>query len=122
MKIIGIGASNLDDFDSMRQSMFFVQEYMDGGSLKDKVIAQMMERTKEVYSMQDALQWLIEIASAVHYLHAVCRPMIIHRDLKLENILLTGDPPVVSDVHAHLLSLYAIIAACSESGPYFHNV
>lgn len=32
--------------------------------------------------MPDALRWSINIASAMHYLHSVCRPMIIHRDLK----------------------------------------
>lgn len=68
---------------------------MDQGNLKDKVLAQMMNKGTKVYSMNDALQWVIEVACALHYLHAICRPMIIHRDLKLENILLSGNPPVV---------------------------
>jgi serine/threonine protein kinase len=33
-----------------------------------------------------------QIAEAMHYLHSVCRPMVIHRDLKLDNVLLTGGP------------------------------
>lgn len=36
---------------------------------------------------------VLQIAEAMHYLHSVCKPMIMHRDLKLDNVLLTGGPP-----------------------------
>ncbi|GMH38586.1 hypothetical protein BSKO_06470 [Bryopsis sp. KO-2023] len=94
VKSIGIGATDLTSLSTMRRSMFFVQEYMDRGTLKDMVLNQMLNRHTEVYSLQQALKWLVEVANAMHYLHSVCRPMIIHRDLKLENILLSGQPPV----------------------------
>lgn len=68
---------------------------MNKGNLKDMVLSQMMNKGTKVYSMQESLEWLIQVASALHYLHSICRPMIIHRDLKLENILLSGNPPVV---------------------------
>jgi serine/threonine protein kinase len=45
-----------------------------------------------VYRKSDALRWMIQLAEAMTYLHHVCKPMIIHRDLKLENVLLTGGP------------------------------
>jgi serine/threonine protein kinase len=39
------------------------------------------------YSYLDALTWATDIAAAVAHLHSL-NPLIIHRDLKLENILL----------------------------------
>lgn len=36
-----------------------------------------------MYEARDAIRWAIHIASAMHYLHSVCRPMIIHRDMKV---------------------------------------
>ena len=42
--------------------------------------------------MQDAIRWMIEMAQGLKYLHQ-CQPMVIHRDLKLENILLQGTDP-----------------------------
>ena len=43
-----------------------------------------------VYSFGDALRWTTQLAQGLAYLHAH-RPLIIHRDLKLENCLLTGE-------------------------------
>ncbi len=42
-----------------------------------------------VYSAEEALAWCLQIAEGLAYLHAR-RPAIVHRDLKLENCLLTG--------------------------------
>lgn len=42
-----------------------------------------------VYSFTDALRWMIQLAEGLAYLHSH-KPLIIHRDLKLENCLLTG--------------------------------
>lgn len=43
-----------------------------------------------IYTYEDGLRWSIQIASALANLHAQ-RPLIIHRDLKLDNVLLTGN-------------------------------
>eukprot|EP00210_Caulerpa_lentillifera_P004195 g4001.t1 len=91
VKILGIGASDCTSLQTTKRSMFILQEFIPGKSLKEMVIQQMCRREKRVYSMKQAIGWLVDIASALHYLHDVCRPMIIHRDLKLENILLTGN-------------------------------
>lgn len=48
------------------------------------------------YSWKDALRWLQQIASALKYLHGL-HPMVVHRDLKLENLLLTGSNPATAD-------------------------
>ncbi len=46
--------------------------------------------------MQDALRWALQIAEALAYLHHFS-PLIVHRDLKLENILLTSPHPSKAD-------------------------
>ena len=48
------------------------------------------------YTWTDALRWLQQIAAALKYLHSL-RPMVVHRDLKLENMLLTGLDPAIAD-------------------------
>ena len=48
------------------------------------------------YAWTDALRWLQQIAVALKYLHGL-RPMVVHRDLKLENMLLTGLNPATAD-------------------------
>ena len=48
------------------------------------------------YSWKDAFRWLQQIVAALKYLHGL-RPMVVHRDLKLENLLLTGSNPGTAD-------------------------
>mmetsp|Transcript_35382 Transcript_35382/g.42596 ORF Transcript_35382/g.42596 Transcript_35382/m.42596 type:complete len:208 (+) Transcript_35382:124-747(+) len=42
------------------------------------------------YQCSEVVPWLTEIAKGIEYLHG-CIPKIIHRDLKLQNVLLTTD-------------------------------
>lgn len=89
MKYIGIGSVDATDAKKKRETMFLVTEIMEGGTLKKLVMAQMMNPHKQMYSLSDGLRWMINIASALAYLHN-STPTVIHRDLKLENILLRG--------------------------------
>jgi hypothetical protein len=50
-----------------------------GGDLKALLLRQMATPFSPVYSKPDALRWATHVAEALHYLHAVCKPMIIHR-------------------------------------------
>lgn len=69
--------------------MFLVSELVEGGTLKKLVMSQMMTPGSSLYSTRDAVRWCLNIADALTYIHSV-KPQIIHRDLKLENILLTS--------------------------------
>jgi serine/threonine protein kinase len=68
----------------------FLQEFMAGGDLKALVMSAMGMPFAPPYSKSHALSWAMQVAEALHYLHCVCRPMIIHRDLKLDNVLLSS--------------------------------
>jgi serine/threonine protein kinase len=63
---------------------------MAGGDLKALVMEAMTRPFDSPYTKSHAFAWAMQIAEALHYLHSVCCPMIIHRDLKLDNVLLTG--------------------------------
>lgn len=58
--------------------------------------------------MQDALRWALQIAEALAYLHQFL-PLIVHRDLKLENILLTSPVPSHADAKLADFGLHKMI-------------
>eukprot|EP00878_Enallax_costatus_P022758 GHUV01024165.1.p1 GENE.GHUV01024165.1~~GHUV01024165.1.p1 ORF type:complete len:396 (+),score=103.79 GHUV01024165.1:320-1507(+) len=70
-------------------SEYVVQEYMAGGTMKQLVVQQMMSAPGRIYNDADSLDMCLQIARGLKYLHN-CRPMVLHRDLKLENVLLKG--------------------------------
>jgi serine/threonine protein kinase len=74
--------------DEASGEIYMVQEYCAGGSLQSLVFQCMVNPFASTYTSADSLQWSIHIAKALTYLHSV-KPTVIHRDLKLENCLLT---------------------------------
>ena len=86
---IGIGSVDRSSYQSTRSTMFLVSELMDGGTLKKLVMKQLVQPHKELYLHSDALRWAVHIGEALVYLHSAI-PKVIHRDLKLENVLLCG--------------------------------
>jgi serine/threonine protein kinase len=69
----------LNCFTLKNMQVAFVMEYLEGGELKDYIIS------KGHLEEEEARPFFKQLAEAVYYLH---REKFIHRDLKLENILL----------------------------------
>ena len=66
---------------------FLAMEAVTGGDLRAVVTRATMDPT--VYCAADIARWASQIAAALHHLHTRT-PMVIYRDLKLENVMLTG--------------------------------
>ncbi|GMH45325.1 hypothetical protein BSKO_13282 [Bryopsis sp. KO-2023] len=76
-----------DVTEEMRNKVYLVQEYMNRGTLKELVLQQMGTVRQRLFTGAQALEWMLDVAKGLRYLHTA-KPKVIHRDLKLENILL----------------------------------
>ena len=70
---------------------------MQEGTAADKLLQAETSPFKRICTQQDALRWSIDVVSALAELHACS---VIHRDLKLENLMLTKRN---GNVHAALI-------------------
>jgi len=73
-------------FTSDDDPLMFAQEFCDCGSLLDKV------RRPASYSAVEAIGWVSDVAAGMEYLHGRHDVRVAHRDLKLENIMLSSGP------------------------------
>eukprot|EP00892_Ulva_mutabilis_P002258 jgi/Ulvmu1/12032/UM083_0045.1 len=105
VKLMGVGASDTSSVSSIRSTFFIVCEFMEGGTLRTIIHRQQMSKIKDVYSAHDVFRWFVAITRAVKYLHS-CRPAIIHRDMKPENVLLTSTDSSCSDAKVLDLGLH----------------
>ena len=62
------------------EHIYIVMEYLKGGELFERI------KTKGIYSEADAARIMKRIIKVVGYLH---QNHVLHRDIKLENIILT---------------------------------
>ncbi|GBC88800.1 Serine/threonine-protein kinase PrkC [bacterium HR13] len=74
----------LEDEDG---NMYIVMEYVDGGSLEDRI-------KKGAFSIKDAVSVIVQVLNALAYMHS---KGIIHRDIKPANIMFLDDTVKVSD-------------------------
>mmetsp|Transcript_21115 Transcript_21115/g.63531 ORF Transcript_21115/g.63531 Transcript_21115/m.63531 type:complete len:531 (+) Transcript_21115:485-2077(+) len=92
VRVVGLGFKSADGGrGATTDSLFIAQELCEGGALRDVVAMQMFRPLQVLYTYRDALRWCQQIAAGVAHLHDRS-PLIIHRDLKLDNVLLCGDP------------------------------
>lgn len=68
--------------------LFIVQDLCKGGTLREVVQDQMITVGRQLYSLRTAVSWALDVAKALCYLHR-CKPPVVHRDLKLENVILS---------------------------------
>jgi serine/threonine-protein kinase PpkA len=81
------GIVTIYDFDSHGAYHYFSMEFLQGGTLEERIEAGL--------SIEQGLSILAEVADALDYAHA---EGIIHRDIKPQNILFRADgTPVLSD-------------------------
>jgi len=113
---IGLGA----DMERARFSshvppdcIFLVTEYMNKGTLYSKIVRQ-MKSSKQIYTVQDGLQWLTHVAKGMKYLHN-SNPRVIHRDLKIENVMLTADNQGQITAKIGDFGLHALVPAKKKS-------
>ncbi len=78
----------LFDSGQVEGMVFYVMPYVDGESLRDRLV-----REKQL-PIDEALRITTEVADALHHAHS---HGIIHRDIKPENILLQGGHALVAD-------------------------
>ncbi|PNH04196.1 putative serine/threonine-protein kinase, partial [Tetrabaena socialis] len=116
VEYIGVGSTDTTSDEAKRKTMFLVQEFMDGGTLKKLVSRQMIDVSRHIYSVEDAFRWALHVAEGLEYLHAA-RPVVIHRDLKLENILLKGSDPHTAEAKIADFGLVALVRARDRTVP-----
>lgn len=68
-------------------SWVMVQEFAEKGCLAQLVARQSYDPEKPLYSRTEALSWGLDLSSALRELHSR-EPKYIHRDVKLDNVLL----------------------------------
>lgn len=85
-----MGADEANPETGLPSKLYMALEHLGGGSLADMVEKQMLTPQYKLYTDEDALRWSMDVASALAYLHD-SKPMLIHRDLKPDNIMLTKD-------------------------------
>ncbi len=84
--LVGIGG--VQDATGRVVELFIVQEMCRGGTLRQLVQDQMITVNRQLYSLRMALEWSLQMAEALGYLHSR-KPPVVHRDLKLENVILS---------------------------------
>ena len=86
----GGGSSKGGVNEGVREGLFIVQESCFGGTLKQAINNHKDSIIRGGWGLtaKDLISWSIQLASALSFLHRQS-PAIIHRDIKLDNILLT---------------------------------
>lgn len=99
----------LYDFDILDDQPYMVMEYLEGGTLKDRLTR--LRRQGKRLPLDDAAQILKALAGALDYAHALGA---VHRDIKPANILFTAqDEAVITD--------FGIVKLLHESAQISHT-
>jgi serine/threonine protein kinase len=90
-----------------------VHECLAGGTLNALLREQSASRAR-LYSWRTCAHWMLQLAQAVEYMHGLRPVMVIHRDIKSDNILLTGGKAgrEVADVKLTDLGLHRLVRCC----------
>ncbi|KMZ70032.1 Kinase-like protein [Zostera marina] len=72
-----------------KDHLALVYEYMEGGSLKNQLSGSLSN--SKTISWGNRMRIALEAAQGLEYMHRGCKPAIVHRDVKSDNILLSRD-------------------------------
>ena len=111
--LIGVGGKT-NAAEGAFIDLYIVQEYCPGGSLKDVVFQQMITPHRPLYTNADALRWCLGLAKALNYLHTA-KPKVIHRDLKLDNVILSDKKFSVAQAKLADFGLAKLVASSKRS-------
>jgi serine/threonine protein kinase len=64
---------------------------MENGSLEQWLHPEILNTAPPTTDLSHRLNIIIDVASALHYLHQECEQLVIHCDLKPSNVLLDND-------------------------------
>jgi tRNA A-37 threonylcarbamoyl transferase component Bud32 len=98
---------------AQRPHLCIVTEYCNGGSLHD-----LLHIKKVNLSSQQQIAFALGIAEGMEYLHSR-KPMIIHRDLKSQNILLNDNIPKICDFGVSQTKGTLTSALHTQAGTHF---
>ncbi|MFI5252719.1 MAG: protein kinase [Bacteroidota bacterium] len=73
--------ATIHDFVEADDREFIVLEYIEGGTLRQKI-------KKQQLSVEEVLEYAVQITEGLAYAH---KKEIVHRDIKTDNVMLTGD-------------------------------
>ncbi len=76
----------VSDFFSDGPRDYLVMDYVPGKNLRERMLE--ARRNKTFLSENEVVQWAVQLADALHYLHQQ-DPPIIHRDIKPSNLKIT---------------------------------
>ncbi|CAL0326852.1 unnamed protein product [Lupinus luteus] len=82
-------------FSYWDRSIFFIYEYVERGSL-----GMLLKKEEEAKNLtwDIRLNMIKGLANAISYLHHDCKPIIVHRDITINNVLVDSDlEPKISD-------------------------
>jgi len=76
--------------DEVAGQSFFTMEYVPGRSLRE--VVEERKRQGQTFSLKECAAVLMPVLKALHHAHTQ-NPPVIHRDIKPDNIIVTGDFP-----------------------------
>eukprot|EP00884_Botryococcus_braunii_P009138 jgi/Botrbrau1/18225/Bobra.53_1s0082.1 len=79
------------------ENPYMLLQYLEGGSLRKMLLAQMSSPGRRIYTDACALRWSTQLASALAFLHGQEQP-VLHRDVHPENVMLTSVNPFKADI------------------------
>ncbi len=79
------GIIEVYDIERSEELDFFTMEYIDGGSLRDRMRSR--RGTSPAFSLVETIDLIGQVLAALEYAHR----RIVHRDIKPENVLITHD-------------------------------